>query len=117
MLKNITQFFKQKNEQNKNPFAQLQQQNAFEIKYKINLLVDHSNTKAAPIVKADNPSYYNLIGKTEYQSVMGGLSTDFTKIKPGYLHEANGGYLIIQAKDIFTKSYACECLIRTLLIE
>ena len=56
VLKNITQFFKQKNEQNKNPFAQLQQQNAFEIKYKINLLVDHSNTKGAPIVKADNPS-------------------------------------------------------------
>ena len=117
VLKNITQFFKQKNEQNKNPFAQLQQQNAFEIKYKINLLVDHSNTKGAPIVKADNPSYYNLIGKTEYQSVMGGMSTDFTKIKPGYLHEANGGYLIIQAKDIFTKSYAWESLKRALLNE
>src|SRR5690625_7633154 len=67
VLKNITQFFKQKNEQNKNTFAQLQQQNAFEIKYKINLLVDHSNTKGAPIVKADNTSYYNLIGKTEYK--------------------------------------------------
>src|SRR5690625_5793864 len=99
MLKNITQFFKQKNEQNKNPFAQLQQQNAFEIRYKIILLDDHSNTKGAPIVKADNPSYYNLIGKTEYQSVMGGMSTDFTKIKQGYLHEENDGSLLIQAKD------------------
>src|SRR5690625_5602219 len=48
---------------------------------------------------------------------MGGMSTDFTKIKPGYLHEANGSYLIIQAKDIFTKSYAWESLKRALLNE
>ena len=85
------------------------------MRYAVNLLVDHSETKGAPVITADNPTYYNLIGKVEYESRMGVMSTNFTKIKPGYLHYANGGYIIIQAKDIFTKSYAWEALKRALL--
>ncbi|WP_303969188.1 ATP-binding protein [Sporosarcina ureae] len=85
-------------------------------KYTINVLVDNSETTGMPVITADNPTFYNLIGKVEYENRMGVMSTDFTKIKPGYLHDANGGYLLIQAKDIFSKSQAWEGLKRALLI-
>src|SRR5690625_1163646 len=85
------------------------------MRYVINLLVDNSETERAPLSTADNPTFYNLIGKVEYESRMGVMSTNFTKIKPGYLHYANGGYIIIQAKDIFSKNFAWEALKRSLL--
>ena len=72
--------------------------------------MDHSETVGAPVVTADNPTYYNLIGKVEYENKMGVLSTDFTKIKAGYLHQANGGYIIIQAMDILTNSYGLSLI-------
>src|SRR5699024_5886867 len=75
---------------------------------------DNSETKGAPVVTADNPTFYNMVGKVEYENRMGMMSTNFTKIKPGFLHEANGGYMIIQAKDILSKSYAWEGLKRAL---
>lgn len=120
IINNFKDFLKTNQEENKNPLIQLQQPNdnsALSNKYTINLLIDNSYTKGAPVIKADNPNYYNLIGKAEYQSRMGVMSTDFTKIKPGYLHHANGGYLIIQVKDLFTKNYAWESLKHTLLNE
>lgn len=84
-------------------------------KYEVNLLIDNRKTKGAPVVIADNPTYYNVVGKVEYENRMGVMSTDFTKVKPGFLHYANGGYLIIQAKDIFSKNFAWEGLKRALL--
>src|SRR5699024_4580322 len=81
----------------------------------VNLIVDHTETKGAPVITADNPTFYNLVGKVEYESRMGVMSTNFTKIKPGFLHEANGGYLIVQAKDILSKSHAWDALKRSLL--
>lgn len=84
-------------------------------KYEVNLLVENRKEQGAPVIVADNPTYYNLIGKVEYESRMGVVSTDFRKIKPGYLHYANGGYLIIQAKDIFSNHFAWDGLKRALL--
>lgn len=84
-------------------------------RYVVNLLITHENREKAPVIIADNPTYYNLIGKVEYENRMGMLSTDFTKIKKGYLHEANGGYLIIQAKDLFANKFAWEGMKRALL--
>lgn len=95
--------------------AMFQDDNQAFKKYTINLLVDNSRTSGMPVVIADNPTFYNMIGKVEYENRMGMMSTDFTKIKPGYLHDANGGYLIIQAKDIFSKTQAWEGLKRSLL--
>src|SRR5699024_12188104 len=60
---------------------------------------------------------YYMQGKDEYERKMGVMNTNFTKIKKGYLHEANGGYVIIQAKDILSKPYAWDALKRTLLTE
>src|SRR5699024_12302453 len=87
------------------------------MRYAVNLLVDNRETKGAPIIMADNPTFYHLLGKVEYESQMGVMSTNFTKIKKGYLHEANGGYVIIQAKDILSKQYAWDELKRKLLTE
>lgn len=109
--------FKEKNEEKQggNPFQSLFERKAdFSRKYSINMLIDHSETAGAPVVYAENPTYHNLIGKVEYETRMGMLSTDFTKIKPGYLHQANGGYLIIQAKDILSNNFAWDALKRTL---
>ncbi len=83
-------------------------------RYKVNLLVDHSGQKAAPVVYEDLPNHANLIGRTEYQAQMGTLVTDFTLIKPGALHRANGGYLILEAHKMLTQPYAWESLKRTL---
>ncbi|MCL2399145.1 MAG: AAA family ATPase [Defluviitaleaceae bacterium] len=84
-------------------------------KYKINLLTSHDSDSGAPVVVDFNPTYTNLVGEVEYDNEYGNFSTDFMKIKPGLLHKANGGYLILQAQDILTNHHAWEALRRTLL--
>lgn len=82
--------------------------------YEINLLVDHSATSGAPVLYEDHPSYHNLIGRVEHESHMGALTTDFTLIKGGALHRANGGYLIVEALRLLQQPYAWEGLKRAL---
>jgi len=84
-------------------------------KYKINLLTSYEPDSGAPVVIDFNPTYTNLVGEIEYDNEYGNFSTDFMKIKPGLLHKANGGYLILQAQDILTNHHAWETLRRTLL--
>lgn len=84
------------------------------LKYKVNLLVDNSETKGAPVVIDFNPTYYNLVGEIEYDNEFGNLTTDFMKIKAGLLHKANGGYLIVQAQDILSNVQAWEALRRVI---
>lgn len=86
-------------------------------RYRINLFVDNSEVKRAPVVFESNPTYYNLAGSIEYQNEMGVMKTDFTMIKPGALHRANGGYLILLAKDILSNPYSWKSLKRSLLDE
>jgi lon-related putative ATP-dependent protease len=96
------------------PFlAQMQQAQAFQ-RYRVNLLVDHGGETAAPVIYEDLPNHANLIGRSEYQAQMGTLVTDFTLIKPGALHRANGGYLILEARKVLMQPYAWESLKRTL---
>ncbi len=71
-------------------------------KYQINLLVDNSQLEGAPVIIDSNPSFYNLFGKLEYENSYGTMRTDFTLIKPGLIHKANGGYLILQIRDLLT---------------
>ena len=84
------------------------------LKYRVNLVVDHSETKGAPVVVTFNPTYMNLMGETEYDSEFGSLTTDFMKIKGGLCHQANGGYLIVQAHDILAAPHAWEALRRVI---
>jgi len=84
-------------------------------RYAVNLLVDHSQAGGAPVIYEDNPVYNDLVGRVEHLSHMGMLLTDFTLIKPGALHKANGGYLIVDALKLLTEPFAWEGLKRALL--
>lgn len=84
------------------------------LKYKVNVLVDNSEWKGAPVIFEFNPTYHNLIGRIEYVNELGVITTDYTKIKPGALHKANGGYLVLQAKDVLTNPFAWDGLKRVL---
>lgn len=86
-------------------------------RYKVNTVVDHSGQEGAPVVFEDNPTYANLVGKVEHMSQMGALITDFNLIKPGALHRANGGALIIDARKVLTQPGAYEGLKRALKSE
>jgi lon-related putative ATP-dependent protease len=83
-------------------------------RYKVNLLVDHSQSERGPVVDEDNPTYTNLVGRVEHIPQMGALLTDFNLIKPGALHRANGGYLILDARKVLLQPYAWEGLKRAL---
>jgi len=83
-------------------------------KYQVNVLVDNSETKGAPVIYEDNPSYMNLIGRIEHIAQYGTLLTDFTLIKAGALHRANGGYLVLDARKVLMSPFSWEGLKRAL---
>jgi lon-related putative ATP-dependent protease len=83
-------------------------------RYKVNLLVDNAEVTGAPVVYENNPNYLNLVGRIEHISRLGTLMTDFTLIKPGALHRANGGFLILDAVKVLTNPFAWEALKRVL---
>lgn len=86
-------------------------------RYAVNLFIDNSNKNGAPVIREMNPNYYNLFGKIEYVNEMGVAKTDHTRIKPGSMHEANGGYIIIQARDILQSKLAWDGLKRAMTTE
>ncbi|TCS73375.1 lon-related putative ATP-dependent protease [Sulfuritortus calidifontis] len=83
-------------------------------RYQVNLLIDNSAGHGAPVVWPDHPSYPNLVGRIEHIEHLGALVTDFSLIKPGALHQANGGYLVLDAHRLLTQPYAYEALKRSL---
>lgn len=80
------------------------------IKYKVNLFVDNSQLKSAPVIFEETPTYSNLICRVEHMSQMGNLITNFTLIRPGSLHRANGGYLIVEMRKLKKNTEAWEAL-------
>jgi lon-related putative ATP-dependent protease len=94
--------------------AMLQEQQVTFDEYRVNLLVDNSSTKGAPVVYEKNPTATNLIGRVEYVGRFGALVTNFRMIKNGALHKANGGYLLLDAFEMLTKPLAWETLKRAL---
>lgn len=87
------------------------------LNYKVNLFVDNSNTEGSPVIMDSNYSYQNLFGKLEYENQYGMLRTDYTMLKSGILHKANGGYLILQAQDLLTNQLCYDTLKKSLLIK
>jgi lon-related putative ATP-dependent protease len=83
-------------------------------RYAVNVIIEHSATRGAPVVHEDNPTHDALVGRIEHISQMGALLTDFTLIKAGALHRANGGYLVLDALKVLTQPYAWEALKRAL---
>lgn len=114
ILENLDNFRNEDDEDNQFPFILKKNRKAFLKKYSVNLFVDNSRMKGAPVIVEYNPNYNNILGSIEYESDFGVATTDFTKIKAGALHRANGGYLILQAKDVLTYPYVWDALKRTL---
>jgi len=96
-----------------NPFAQLAAAQTFK-KYEVNVLVDNSHLKGAPVIIEMNPTFNNIIGRLEKETHFGAISSDFTMIRSGSLHKANGGYLVIRVEDILQNIMSWESLKRSL---
>ena len=86
----------------------------FRHRYGVNLMVDHRDSEGVPVVYEDNPVHANLVGRVEYLARQGALVTDFTLIRPGALHRANGGYLLLDVYKILATPFAWESLKRAL---
>jgi len=83
-------------------------------RYQVNVIVDNSDLKGAPVIAEDNPTVTNLLGRIESEAKFGTLSTDFTLIKGGSIHKANGGFLILGARELLTSQLSYEGLKRAL---
>ncbi len=83
-------------------------------RYQVNLLVSNGKQAGAPVICEDNPTYSNLIGRVEHIAQLGALVTDFTLIKPGALHRANGGYLLLDVRKVLLQPFAWDGLKRAL---
>ena len=83
-------------------------------RYQVNLLVDNGDCRGAPVIFESLPSHANLLGCVEHQAQMGTLLTDFTLVKAGALHRANGGYLLLDAQKTLNQPFAWESLKRSL---
>ncbi|MGA2523527.1 MAG: ATP-binding protein [Candidatus Bathyarchaeia archaeon] len=83
-------------------------------KYEVNVVIDNSETKGAPVVMETNPNYPNLLGKTEKEAQFGALTTDFSMIRAGSIHKANGGYLIVPVEELLQNPFSYDGLKRDL---
>ena len=119
IVTNIDKFKEKDDDTRQNPMAMLgiiapKNQEKFFDKYKVNLFIDNSECNKCKIITENNPTYYNLTGCVEYKNEIGALTTSFMEIKPGALHKANGGYLILNVKDLLSNAFSWDCLKRTL---
>ena len=87
------------------------------LNYRVNLFVDNSNLDGAPVIMDSNYSYQNIFGKLEYENYYGSFKTDFTMIKSGLLQQANGGYIIFQARDLLANGICYDTLKKALRIK
>lgn len=114
MVENIDKF-KPKEETEENIFGVMQKDDSkFFIRYHVNLFIDNSEQKGARVINETNPTYYNLTGMIEYKNEIGVLTTSFMELKPGAIHKANGGFLVLNVKDLFSHPFAWEGIKRTL---
>ncbi|SCY48591.1 Lon protease family protein [Alkaliphilus peptidifermentans] len=116
VVDNISKFNKVNNEDEAQQLLMMQMKNDenFFNRYKVNLFINNSELKHAPIINEANPTFANILGAIEYRNEMGALKTDFTQIKAGALHTANGGFLILNIKEVLSQPYAWESLKRAL---
>ena len=84
------------------------------LNYRVNLFIDNSHLEGAPVIMDTNYSFANIFGRLEYENQYGILKTDYTMIRPGLLHKANGGYIIFQANDLLTNPAAYDNLKKVL---
>jgi len=113
VIDNVETFLPQNDNENNNQ-SQHVDLKTFVERYHLNLLVSNKSNNKIPIVYETNPTIENLIGKLDSISQYGTLISDFSLIKPGALHKANGGYLILDIFKLLSQPYAWEALKRAL---
>ena len=96
------------------PFLKIGRQEPDFSRYSVNVIVNNGGTNGAPCVFESNPTYYNLFGRIEHRFQMGAALTDFTMIKSGALHKANGGFLVINALDLLRNIFSYDALKRAI---
>ncbi len=112
VLENLAHFYQSEDEE-QNQAVRRQERDPF-VKYRVNVFVDNKNQKNAPLVVENKPTYYNLFGKIEKNIENGIYSTDFSMIKAGAVHKANGGYLVLNASDLLTNPAIWDTLKRVI---
>jgi lon-related putative ATP-dependent protease len=114
ILDNVSQFMKETETQPQTPFPlPFMKETPFR-KYEVNVVVDNSDAKGAPVIKESNPTYQNLFGRIESEAQFGALITDFTMIRRGSLHRANGGYLVLPVEGLLINPFSYDSLKRAL---
>lgn len=114
MLANLEDFKPAEEQPAQLPFMRMPKQELSFVRYAVNVFVNNGETKGAPVVIESNPTYLNLFGRIEYKVQYGMATTDFSLIKPGSLHKANGGYLVINVMDLFKNIFSYDALKRAL---
>ena len=95
---------------NGQPFSESSRTTSAKQRYAINVLVERRHLNGRPVIFEDSPTYPALVGRIEHISRIGTLVTDFSLIRAGALHRANGGYLILDARKVLTQPFAWEAL-------
>jgi lon-related putative ATP-dependent protease len=96
------------------PFMKMPKPETNFARYSVNVIVNNASLKGAPCIFESNPTYYNLFGRIEHKFQYGVAVTDFTMIKAGALHRANGGYLVVNALDLLRNLFSYDALKRAL---
>ena len=117
VLKNIPTFLEDPEKQQANQPNPVMRKPDPCLNYRVNLFIDNSNREGAPVIMDSNYSYNNIFGAIEYENYYGSLKTDHTMLKPGLMQQANGGYIIFQAKDLLANSSCYEALKKALRIK
>ncbi|MEA3354014.1 MAG: ATP-binding protein [Campylobacterota bacterium] len=113
VIHNVYDFLDKGQDKSAPPFMKQFYKRSYE-RYNVNLFISHKKNSSSPVIYEDNPTHQNVVGKVEHLSQMGTLVTDFNMIKPGALHKANGGYLVLDARKLLMMPFAYEELKRVL---
>ena len=117
VLKNVPTFLEDETKHANQPQNPMQKKTDPCLNYRVNLFIDNSQLEGAPVIMDSNYSYHNIFGSLEYENVYGALKTDHTMLKPGLLQKANGGYIILQAKDLLANGMCYDALKKALRIK
>ncbi len=114
ILSHLDDFKSQEEPPSPLPFMKMPKPEVSFTKYSVNLIVDNSESNGAPVIFESNPTYLNLFGRVEHKVQFGMAVTDFSMIKAGSLHKANGGYIVIQGIELFKNLFSYDALKRAI---
>ncbi len=114
ILSHLDDFKSQEEQPSPLPFMKMPKPEVSFTKYSVNLIVDNADTKGSPVVFESNPTYLNLFGRIEHKLQFGIAVTDFSMIKAGSIHKANGGYIVIQGMELFKNLFSYDALKRAI---